>query len=101
MNTLEMVDFEVDCAVPIPVENWERCERHCTQYRCCFSKENRCYEEKMAACDVHEACSALFDAEAANGVSSAISDDGGGMNTLEMVDFEVDCAVPIPVENWE
>jgi hypothetical protein len=56
--------FKSLCTSSALKENWETCKRHCSQFECCFMRENSCYKENTLECDEYAICEEFFfDAE--------------------------------------
>jgi len=41
-------------------QNREKCKDHCSQYECCFRKEDSCYEKNKLECDEYFTCEDFF-----------------------------------------
>jgi len=53
--------FKTLCTQSTLAQNWETCKNHCSEFECCFSLENSCYQQKRLECNEYYICEEFYE----------------------------------------
>jgi len=99
--------FKTLCKEPNIKKNWDTCEGLCSQYACCFTIENSCYENNVAECEEHYVCEEFFTGDQVGGndaipTTNTVSVPTISSNTVDMKQsFDTLCSQSKVHFNWE